>query len=160
MRATPASLRAARASARSVDPASAAALAEAFFDALGHFAGEGPALEDLSRVLAPEAEIFEGSDEDGPGVVRYVRDAWLAQLARRSTTQRTRHGHFFEEVARTMTAYAPEMHVGSVVEERITSGGAVEHVETLLCALLVARVGEQAAIVHVRVRRNNPPAAH
>lgn len=140
-----------------VDPVEAHDVAEAFFDALGHFAGEQPAIEDLTRMLAPDAEILDGADDDR-GFVRYERDAWLRHLEETSAHRPSApSGRFFEEVRRTVTDCAPEVRVGSIVEERWTFGADVEVVDTLRCALVVGRVGAQASIVQVKVRRSSRP---
>lgn len=146
-------------SARSpVDPGEASAVVEAFFDALGHFAGEPPSIDDLTRVLAPDAEILDGGDDTDEGLVCYRRDAWLTHITESSAQRETAsRGQFFEEVQRTMTDCSPDVHVGSVVEERHTQGGAFELADTLSCALIVGRVGDQTSIVHVRVRRSSRP---
>jgi hypothetical protein len=90
--------------------------------------------------------------------VRFGRDAWLAHLDTGDAPHASAAaGHFFEEVERVMTASAPELLVGSVVEERWTQGGAVEAVDTLRCALVVGRVGDHASIVQVTVRRSSRP---
>ena len=142
-----------------VDPADARALVDVFFDALGHFEGERPAIEDLLRVLAPDAEIVDGTEEDDRGAQRYARDAWLTHLEESSAQRKSAlRGQFFEEVERTVTACATaHLRVASVVEERLTQGEAVERVDTLHCALLVGRVGTRAGIVHVTVRRSSRP---
>lgn len=143
-----------RASRAPVDPVEARAVVDAFFDALGHFAGEPPAIEDLMRVLSPDAEILDGVDGEEHAGDRYARDDWFAYI---EGTSEPELGQFFEEVERTVTDCSPEVQVGSVVEERVTRGGTVERVDTLRCALLVSRVGDRASIVRVRVRRSSRP---
>jgi len=141
-----------------VDPGEASIVVEAFFDALGHFAGEPPSIDDLARVIAPDASILDGVGDNEEGLVCYARDAWLAHIAEISAQHETAsRGQFFEEVQRTMTDCAPDVHVGSVVEERLTQGSDSELADTLDCALVVGRVGDQTSIVHVRVRRSSRP---
>ena len=108
-------------------------------------------------MLAPDAEILDGAD-DVQGLVRYERDAWLDHIEERAAHRRSApSGRFFEEVRRTVTECAPEVRVGSIVEERLTRGADVELVDTLRCALIVGRVGDRASIVHVKVRRSSRP---
>jgi hypothetical protein len=141
-----------------VDPVEAHAVVEAFFDALGHFAGEGPTIEELARVLAPDAEIVDGAEGEEDDAVRFGRDAWLAHLDEGSAQDQSADaGHFFEEVERVMTASDRDLRVGSVVEERWTQGGVVEAVDTLHCELVISRVGDHASIVQVTVRRSSRP---
>ena len=143
-----------------VDPVDAHDIVETFFDALGHFGGERPALDDLQRVLAPDAEIIVGTDGSELTSVRYARDAWLALLDAASAQGNDASvGHFFEEIERTITDCAPEVRVGSVVEEMVTAEGAVQRVDTFRCAFVVARVGDRSNIVHLRVQRSVRPAA-
>ena len=151
-----------------VDPTSARALVDTFFDALGHFAGERPALEELSRVLAPCARIVDLGDEDEPDDEDgdaststescFPRNAWLARLADSAEQRRSAgHGHFFEELERTVTTSASELVVGSVVEERVTHDEHVEHAQLLQCSLVVRSVDGAPSIVEVRVRRSSRP---
>lgn len=138
-----------------IDPAEARAIVDAFFDALGHFAGEAPALDELSRVLSPDAEIVEEGAGVDPKVERYARDAWFERVEGRS---RPELGQFFEEVECTITERASELRFGTLIEERVTRGGAVESVGELHCALDVRVVDSQATIVRVKVCRRGLPA--
>ncbi|CAN5918735.1 hypothetical protein BH11MYX4_BH11MYX4_04180 [soil metagenome] len=146
----------------SVDPRVASALVDAFFDALGHFAGERPALDELGRVLAPEAQIVEVEGlAPGAGPTEtscYARDAWLSRIAHASEQLHdSGQGHFFHELERTISELDSCLRVGSIVEERVTQEARVEHVETLFCSLVVGRVDGEASIVEVRVRRGSRP---
>jgi hypothetical protein len=133
---------------------------EEFFDALGHFPGEQPALAELARLLAPDAKIFDDEVQPAGGAAPYARDAWLRKLERSSWTHGGRRfGQFFEEVERTVTQYPQAATVGSLVEECFTDGGTVAHVETLRCDLTVEEVDETPTIVQVRVVRSSRPPA-
>jgi hypothetical protein len=135
-------------------------LVDEFFDALGHFPGEQPALAELARLLAPDAEIFDDEEQTAVGAGRYARDAWLRKLARSSGTHgRERFGQFFEEVERSVSQYPRAATVGCLVEESLTEGGAVAQVETLRCELTVEEVDEKPSIVQVRVVRSSRPPA-
>lgn len=152
---------------RSASTADAQALVDTFFDALGHFAGEPPALDELVRVLAPSAKILEISD-DGVGKRSraatasegcFMRDAWLRRVV--ASADRHRHagqGHFFEEVQRTVFERASELCVGIVVEERLTQAGRVAARAVLRCSLVVSHVGARPAITRVRLRRSTDRA--
>lgn len=148
----------------SIDPTSARALVDTFFDALGHFAGERPALEELSRVLAPGAQILELADDgqdEGSDLATdccLLRNAWLTRLGDSAEQRRSAgQGHFFEELERTVTVLASELVVGSVVEERVTQDERVERARMLDCSLVVRDVGGEPSIVEVRVRRSSRP---
>lgn len=90
--------------------------------------------------------------------MHYARDAWLTRIEETSAEhERALQGDFFEEAARSVTDCAPEVQIGSVVEERRTQGGATELVDTLRCALVVGLVGDAPSILHVRVCRSIRP---
>jgi hypothetical protein len=153
---------------RSSSTADTQALVDTFFDALGHFAGEPPALDELVRVLAPRAKILAPSDDakgSGSRSARgtescYVRDAWLRRVvASADRHRRAGHGHFFEELERTVVERASQLCVRSVVEERLTEAGRVASRTTLRCWLVVSQVGPRAAITRVRVRRTTARAS-
>lgn len=145
----------------SIDPTHARALVDRFFDALGHFAGERPALEELARVLAPSARIMDlGGEDNAPAgeatTVRsnFPRDAWLVKLSESSERRRSAgQGHFFEVLERTVTADESELCVGSVVEERVTRDDRIEHAQVLECSLVVSEIEGRTSIVEVRARR-------
>jgi hypothetical protein len=140
--------------------ADAQALVGTFFDALGHFAGESPALGELMRVLAPAAEISELSADRKEssawvGSARCLaRDAWLRSIVARADLRRhAGHGHFFEELKRAVVEKGDQLCVESVVEERLTEAGRVTSRTTLRCCLTVSKVGARPSITRVRVRR-------
>lgn len=145
-----------------LDPTAASALVDTFFDALCHFAGERPAFEELGRVLAPDAQIVELERRAPEAVLtetsRYARDAWLSRVAQASERLAgSGQGHFFHELERTISEVDTHVRVGSVVEERVTQEARVEHLETLICSLVVSQIDGEPSIVEVRVRRGSDP---
>lgn len=141
---------------RPVAPVDAIDVVDRFFDALGHFEGETPALADLADVLADDAEIVVGTDDEAD--THYSRADWLCHLSDASSqNELPAQGHFFEEIERTLTDCAPDVRVGSVVQERRTRGDHVAVVEVIRCALVVGCVDGSAKIVQVNVRRSSRP---
>lgn len=133
-----------------IEHAEARAVAAAFFDALGHFDGELPALDELSDALEPTAQIEE-VDGDETAIIRHDRQAWLLQIAAFSEQRRRAGiGCFFEELEQSMTEAAAEVQVLSVVEARFTRAGDIERVDGFRCLMMVRRVGTRASIVHLR----------
>lgn len=131
--------------------AEAHALAASLFDALAHFAGEAPLMDEVVRIFAPGAWIEE-LGEDDVEAVGYTPEDWVAALAARAERRRgERHGYFLEELERTISGASKEVRIRSVVEARLTRGGAVARVERLQCGMLVRRVDGRAAVVHLRV---------
>ena len=134
-----------------VQPAEAHALAECLFDAVGHFAGEAPLMDEVMQVFASNAWIEE-LGEDAVEAVGYPPAEWLAALAVRAERRRREgHGYLLEEIEWTSSPTSQDVRIRSVVEARLTRGGVVARVEHQHCDMLVRRVDGRAAIVHLRV---------
>lgn len=136
-----------------VTPSNATHVVDALLDALGHFAGERPALETLEHLVAPDASILV---EDGDSCMRYARDAWLATLVAGDSMEDS-IGHFFEPIESTVNEADGQSRVKAEVVERWTNGGAVERLEELAVEAVVGRAEDRPTIVALSVRRSSRP---
>ncbi len=126
----------------------ALALVDDFFDALGYFAGEVPSIHDLKRLVAPDAEIFDGAVA-GLGARRSARGPWLERVRRRASRGAPAEGRFLEATTRIASGNASEVRIGCVVREVHSRGRSVEFEEALRCELFVRRVRGQIVIRRV-----------
>ncbi len=117
----------------------ASALVASFFDALGRFPGEPPALDVLRSLMAPDAEVCMAGLVEAPLVV-YARDVWLAVLADAYLrSDDDPHGTFYEELARSLRFRHGGVEIESSVRELTSADRVVARVSTLRASLFLPR---------------------